>query len=365
MAQILKIQDLIGTTYNRFTILEEGARHVEPNGKRQRVMICECSCGTIKNIMLKELRKGTTKSCGCLAEEIKINIQEGDIFTHWTVLNETEGYFSKNGEKSDRAFNCICVCGKKKSVNRNSLTTGQSKSCGCQGRVKKEKEVKIKAIPENTDLEIWKESFTFPDYYISNLGKAYSYKSQVYLKDAESFKIQDTDVSKIKELYRTFYGAYNEKYTSLFYEGEPCAENIRTREANTERAIKLKGVYSSMYSRCYRVENKSYPTYGAKGVKIEESFDTFNKFFDWAINNGYKEGLEIDRIESDKGYCSSNCRFITKEENNLRGKFINLTLADVKWIRSDEFTYEKALDKFTCSRKVISNIRNYITFKDI
>lgn len=355
-------KDFSGLKFNRLTVIGDAPSRREPSGKLVKRVIVRCDCGVEKDVAWKTLKRGQAKSCGCLAEEIKTNIQEGDIFTHWTVLNETEGYFSRNGEKSDRAFNCICVCGKKKSVNRNSLTTGQSKSCGCQGRVKKEK---VKLIPEDTDVEIWKQCFTFSNYYISNLGRVYSIRLQTYLKESDSIKTKNLELLKIKELYRTFYGAYDEKHITLFYEGEPCAENIRTREINTVRYTKLKGVYNSMHNRCYRVTNKSYPTYGAKGVKIEESFNTFHKFFDWAIKNGYKEGLEIDRIESDKGYCSSNCRFITKEENNLRNKLINLTLDDVKWIRSDDFTYEEALDKFTCSKNVISNIRNYITFKDI
>ena len=44
---------------------------------------------------------------------------------------------------------------------------------------------------------------------------------------------------------------------------------------------------------------------------------------------------------------------------------INLTLEDVAWIRSEDFSLGEALEKFTCSEYVIMNIREYKTFKNL
>jgi hypothetical protein len=45
----------------------------------------------------------------------------------------------------------------------------------------------------------------------------------------------------------------------------------------------------------------------------------FQTFHAWAMSNGYKEGLTIDRIDNDKGYSPDNCRWVTRSENAHKG----------------------------------------------
>ena len=72
---------------------------------------------------------------------------------------------------------------------------------------------------------------------------------------------------------------------------------------------------------------------------------------------------ERNKKQKNKNYTSSNCRWVTKEENILNQ--YNLTVEDVKWIRSDDFSMENALERLNCSEYTIKNIRNYISFKNI
>jgi hypothetical protein len=50
------------------------------------------------------------------------------------------------------------------------------------------------------------------------------------------------------------------------------------------------------------------------------------KFVKWALANGYKSGLDIDRIDNTKGYGPDNCRFTTRREN-CRNKSNNVLMS--------------------------------------
>lgn len=80
---------------------------------------------------------------------------------------------------------------------------------------------------------------------------------------------------------------------------------------------KLYRVWCSMRERCNNSHNKSYKNYGRKGIRVCEDWEkSFYNFNEWAINNGYKEGLTIDRIDGQKGYCPENCRWTTSKIQN-------------------------------------------------
>lgn len=76
-------------------------------------------------------------------------------------------------------------------------------------------------------------------------------------------------------------------------------------------------VWRGMKERCLNPNFKQYNDYGGRGIKIYEFWlKDFKSFFYWAIKNGYQKGLELDRIENDKDYYPSNCRFNSHKGNN-------------------------------------------------
>ena len=60
-------------------------------------------------------------------------------------------------------------------------------------------------------------------------------------------------------------------------------------------------------------DSSHYVSYGSKNITMcEQWYFSYDIFFDWAIKNGWKESLSIDRINNDKGYSPENCRWTDK-----------------------------------------------------
>lgn len=79
---------------------------------------------------------------------------------------------------------------------------------------------------------------------------------------------------------------------------------------------KLNSIWHAMKSRCENPSIKEFNRYGGRGIKVcDEWRNDFKKFYDWAILNGYREGLSIDRINNDGNYEPSNCQWISRSEN--------------------------------------------------
>lgn len=70
-----------------------------------------------------------------------------------------------------------------------------------------------------------------------------------------------------------------------------------------------------MKARCYNVTGERYNDYGGRGIAVcGEWLDSFQTFHDWAIENGYKENLTIDRIDVNGNYEPDNCRWTTSKQ---------------------------------------------------
>jgi hypothetical protein len=80
---------------------------------------------------------------------------------------------------------------------------------------------------------------------------------------------------------------------------------------------RLYGVWRGIKQRCYYDKHVNYNNYGGRNILMcSEWKDSFEVFYKWSIDNEYKQGLEIDRIDNYKGYSPNNCRYVTREENN-------------------------------------------------
>lgn len=110
-----------------------------------------------------------------------------------------------------------------------------------------------------------------------------------------------------------------------------CFQSERAAEANTTHGMhktRLYYVWMAMIQRVGVIKGASERNkrdYQDRGITVCDEWLIFENFRDWAIPHGYKEGLQIDRRDNDKGYCPENCRWVSPKENtNNRRNTIRL-----------------------------------------
>ena len=86
---------------------------------------------------------------------------------------------------------------------------------------------------------------------------------------------------------------------------------------------RLYDLWCSMFKRCYDKSATNYKYYGARGITVCDEWRDINVFLS-DMEASYVEGLTLDRINNEKGYCKENCRWATTSEQNLNRR---------RWVR--------------------------------
>ena len=101
--------------------------------------------------------------------------------------------------------------------------------------------------------------------------------------------------------------------------------NKRTKVKHGGRQDRLYTIWHNMKQRCYGITYKDYPQWGGRGICVcDEWKDDVQVFYNWATENGYRDGLTIDRKNNDGNYCPENCRWATMkaQANNRRSNVL-------------------------------------------
>lgn len=117
-------------------------------------------------------------------------------------------------------------------------------------------------------------------------------------------------------------------------------EKYKNRNGDHSKTHGLTGtpIYRSWQSikrRCLNKKDPAYANYGGRGITICDEWLVFENFL--ADMPGFEPGLEIDRIDNNKGYSKENCRWVTSKVNNRNRRnnklitFMGKTLCVSEW----------------------------------
>lgn len=129
-----------------------------------------------------------------------------------------------------------------------------------------------------------------------------------------------------------------------------CLKNQLSAKARIKHGFsntRLSRILNGIIQRCNNPNLKNYNNYGGRGISIcNEWVNNKSSFYKWAIDNGYNDNLEIDRINVNGNYEPNNCRWV-----DLKTQARNKRTSKVISYGSDKLTVAEWCEKINISQK--------------
>lgn len=116
---------------------------------------------------------------------------------------------------------------------------------------------------------------------------------------------------------------------------------------------RLYTIFQGMKQRCFYNKNSHYKNYGERGIKIcDEWLNDFMNFYNWAMSNGYKDNLTIDRIDVYGNYEPFNCRWVDVEtqsnnkQNTIKLQYDKFNYSIAQWSKILNIPYQTLISRY-------------------
>jgi len=138
-----------------------------------------------------------------------------------------------------------------------------------------------------------------------------------------------------------------------------CKEHNKKRVTKVKRVREsgntsndLYSTWTGMLQRCFDKKSKNYKNYGGRGISVcDEWVKSFSKFYE---DMGPKpQGFSLDRINNDKGYSKSNCKWSSRKEQ-ARNNRLNVLIT---------YNGETNCIKYFCEKYGINQFTAYTRYK--
>ena len=159
-----------------------------------------------------------------------------------------------------------------------------------------------------------------------------------------------------------------------------CFPNLRsghTQSCGCEKGSRRHGmagtpthdIWIGMRTRCFNPRDTSFHNYGGRGISVDPRWDDFQTFL--ADMGERPPGMDLDRIDNNRGYEPGNCRWVSRSTNlrntrrtclvRLDGDLISVTEAAERmgisrvsiytYVHYRHVTHQEAVDHFASSIK--------------
>lgn len=246
----------------------------------------------------------------------------GKRFGKLTVTRRSEDHIEPNGKRVVM-WECLCDCGNNCVVTGKNLRAGICKSCGCL-----HKHNLIGKVFGN--LIVIKEG--------KNKKHPNGHESTTWICQCSCGSILSVETQSLISGNTSSCGCFRRLYSK---------EKMTIHGKYGERIYRI---WSNMLRRCDYEKHVSYKNYGGRGIKVCDQWrgeHGFEDFYKWAVDNGYSDGLTIDRIDVNGNYEPDNCRWITNAEqqnnkrNNNRISYKGEVKTLAEWCRELNIEYSK------------------------